>query len=214
MGKHKLVRDDSTYTLSMSDSGPDYAGYTDWKQVAGYFDGDGCVIIKVRKFVLIFYLQWVDTYRPQLQQVSSFIKGLETSKGIYPVTSQDAFSFRITRMNEVLSSAERIVPWSFKKREELQVAIEYYRNMITGNAAAKVMNDQVLGGRRSGRLIEVNLPFTHEEGTRLARRRSGLSEAQLDEIRRLYESSHSSSYALGRKYGVSATTIRNILKDR
>jgi hypothetical protein len=199
-----------------SASNPGYSpgGYADWKQIAGYFDGDGSVIIKIRKFVLIFYLQWVDAYRPQLEQIFSFIRaGQEIPESIYPLPVQNAFSFRITRMQAVLSCAERMAPLAFKKRKELQVLIDYYHNKITGDEAVKVINEQVLSRCRSGRLLEVQLPHTHKDGKRLARRRSNLDDTQLGEIRSQYRSSRASSYTLAKKYGVSPTTIRNISKD-
>jgi hypothetical protein len=168
-----------------------------------------------RRFVLIFYLHWVDAYLPQLEQLASFVRGGEaTPRGLYDLPGQNASSFRITRMSEVLSIAEKIAPWTYKKRRGLQVVIGYYRNSITGDTATKIMNEKVLSRYRSGRIVEVSLPYTYDEEKRLARRRSGLSDKQLDEIRGLYLSSRASSYELAISYGVSATTIRNIAKHR
>jgi hypothetical protein len=197
---------------SMSDQSKALVNYADWKQIAGYFDGDGCVLIKIRKFGLIFYLQWVDAYRPQLDQITSFfLTSKKIPNRIYSYPEQDAFSFRITRMRDVLTCAERMAPWTFKKRRELQVVIEFYHNKMTANEAARIMNEQVRSGCRSGKLLNVQLPFTYKEGKRLGRR-SGLTDAQLREIRIRHELPGASSYRLSSVYGVSATTIRDILK--
>jgi hypothetical protein len=187
----------------------------DWKQVAGYFDGDGCIIMRIGKFVLIFYLHLGRRLLGTARTIASFVNGGESRiRGPYDLPGQDAHSFRITRMREVLSIAEKIAPWTFKKRRELQVVIDYYRNVITGDAAAKIMNEQFLSRCRSGRIVEVSLPYTRDDGKRLARGRLGLSDKQLDEIRSLYLSSDVSSYELAIRYGVSDTTIRNIAKRR
>src|SRR5208283_5504746 len=94
---------------SMSDQSFALVNHADWKQIAGYFDGDACVLIKIRKFGLIFYLQWVDAYRPQLDQIASFfLTSKKIPNRIYSYPEQDAFSFRITRMRDVSTCAERM----------------------------------------------------------------------------------------------------------
>jgi len=44
-------------------------GYRSWAQVAGYFDGDGCVLIRPRKYAIAFAIEWADTSLPQIKQL-------------------------------------------------------------------------------------------------------------------------------------------------
>ena len=48
-------------------------GYSSWRQVAGYFDGDGNVGLEIVKRVLHFRLRFVDTARPQVDSIKSFL---------------------------------------------------------------------------------------------------------------------------------------------
>ena len=60
--------------------------YDDWRQVAGYFDGDGSSDFKIGKRVVFVRFHMVDNYRPQLEAVKSFLNGqgirTETMHGI------------------------------------------------------------------------------------------------------------------------------------
>ena len=47
-------------------------------RIAAYFDGDGSVSIRVRKFTLTFSLEFSESYLPQLVQVRAFL----TAEGI------------------------------------------------------------------------------------------------------------------------------------
>jgi hypothetical protein len=48
------------------------AGYSDWRQVAGY-DGDGGEELRIGKFVIRFAITWTDAYLPQLQHIQTFL---------------------------------------------------------------------------------------------------------------------------------------------
>ncbi len=188
--------------------------YTSWRQVAGYFDGDGSVIVRIRQFVLIFYLQWSDHNKPQLDQINDFIHETnQVSTRIYPIRTLDAFHLQVTRRDSVVKIAGKLLPFSFKKRRELEVVVDYYNNRITGNKAISMINEQVRKGFRSGEILKANLPYTHADGSRRARRRSKLSDEALEQIADEYREKRSSIAELALAYGKARSTIRKIVSS-
>lgn len=125
--------------------------------------------MKLRKFVVIFYLHWVDTSEPHIQQLQAFLQAHGISAGrIYRLKSQHAYSLRISKTSSVLEVAKRLMHLTYKKRSELQIVIDYYTNHITGNEAVARMNAEVVSGSRSAGLVKADLPLARTEGKKLA----------------------------------------------
>ena len=186
-------------------------GHHDWGQVGGYYDGDGCVIVRVRQFVVIFCLQWTDCSREQLDQVDRLLHSLGgISTKIYHDAQRAAYHLMVTKQDSVLRLAQMILPFTFKKRVELRVVVDYYRDRISGNEAIALMNEQIEKGIRSANLLSVSLPLTHTKAVKRARRRFNLTDAQVDEIQEKGRTGHSVS-DLALIYGKSPLTIRKIL---
>jgi hypothetical protein len=55
--------------------------YNGWRQVAGYFDGDGSVTVHIGKLTLDFGLQFTDNYHPQLEQLQYFLETHQVKTG-------------------------------------------------------------------------------------------------------------------------------------
>lgn len=71
---HSDARDETVRQVALEQ-------YRSWRQVGGYFDGDGNVGLEVVKYVLRFKLRFSDTWRPQIETVQSFFhaKGIDTT---------------------------------------------------------------------------------------------------------------------------------------
>lgn len=187
--------------------------YNSWGQVGGYYDGDGCVIVRIRQYVLIFYLEWVDHCREQLAQVDDFLHlRANISSRIYRIPTLDAYHLRVTRQASVIGIVEKMIPYTYKKRTELQLVVDYYANRITGNQAISLINAQIRKGFRSADYLSADLPLTHVEAVRRARRRSGLSDADIVAILREHEVGVPIS-ELARVYRKTFPTIRKIVAD-
>ncbi len=191
----------------------DSLGYNDWRQVGGYFDGDGCVIVQIRQFVLILYLQWTDGCREHLEQIDRFLHSIQgISTRIYRDAVYDAYHLMVTRQDSVLRIAKEMLPFTFKKKVELEVVVDYYGDRITGNEGIALLNQQIERGFRSANKISANLPLTHKKAVARARRRSNLTDFQVEEIHRMYGNGCSVS-ELALAYGKSAASIRKIVTN-
>jgi len=101
--------------------------YTSWRQVAGYFDGDGAVYVSVKRFVLRVKLCFYDVWKPQLESVRDFLisKGISTNRlaaqdrpltRVWYLTLSDTAHIRVV--------IQKIMPFTSKKRGDLLVALD------------------------------------------------------------------------------------------
>jgi hypothetical protein len=118
----------------------------------------------------------------------------------------------VTRQDSVLRIAKEMLPSTFKKRVELQVVVDYYCDKITGNEGIALLNEQIERGFRSANKISASLPLTHNKAVARARRRSNLSDFQVEEICRKYGNGCLVS-ELALAYGKSAASIRKIVTN-
>lgn len=153
---------------------PDCPGYSSWEQVAGYFDGDGNVGLEVVKRVIRFKLRFVDTWRPQVSSIASFLKecGIRSSKIGKDVKKSGnwhpGYRLDITEVRSVIEAAKAMLPHTVKKREELRAVLDYLDGRSTGNDVIKVFNEETKSGRRRGKVREEKVPYHRAEGLRLS----------------------------------------------
>ena len=199
--------------------------YTSWRQVSGYFDGDGNVGLEVVKRVLRIRLRFVDTWKPQVESIKLFMERsrIHTSrvgrdqKDVW----QAAYRLDIAEVRSVLRAAKSMLPFSVKKSEDLRIAIEYLEGRITGNQAIEAFNAEVRSGRRRGKVRDAVLPLTREEGVRQSKRENAATARAAyavhadnliqDEIRRDHQELKLGHIRLSKKYGYSVHVIRRIL---
>jgi hypothetical protein len=100
-------------------------GYQDWRQVAGYSDGDGINHVYHSGYTLRFTVTWCDSSLQQLMQLREFI----ASCGIRPAPkitfTSGAHVLIIGIQAEVLKTACELLPFVFKKRDEFQTIVDY-----------------------------------------------------------------------------------------
>jgi hypothetical protein len=205
------------------------AHYTSWKQVAGYFDGDGNVGLEVVKRVLRFKLRFVDTWRPQVESIAKFLakSGIrcgDLGKGEKRGNWQAAYRLDVIEVKSVLAAAKAMVNNCVKKRLELETLVDYLEGRITGNRAIAVFNESVRSGRRRGRIRVEDIPYTRDEGLRVvqlenARRARAAYAVNVslgiqEQIRKDHVERKLGFIRPGMKYGYSVSVIRRILGVR
>ncbi len=62
-----------------------------------------------------------------------------------------------------------MLPFVFKKREELKAVVDYLGSRITGTEFVDVLNESVRIGNRTGRIRIVHIPYTRRSGQALRR---------------------------------------------
>jgi len=96
------------------------AGYASWRQVSGYFDGDGNVGIEVVKRVLRFRIRLVDTWKGQVESIWQFLR----SHGIHASSVgrdekerwQAACRLDVTEIRSVMRAARAMPNFTVKER--------------------------------------------------------------------------------------------------
>lgn len=200
--------------------------YTDWRQVAGYFDGDGSPNFYVGKRVLHPSLGFADNYRPHIMMIRRFLisEGLSVHKATHD--RGGAWKLGVAEDDGVRKMASEMLPHLFKKRDEVKAVLGYLDNKITGNQLAGVFNEKVEQGSRTGKVRIVDMPYTREEGRGLSIQERGhhakdlgekarkLSNETLEQIREDIISGKAGNGELAKKYGVSGATISRAVFGR
>jgi hypothetical protein len=195
--------------------------YDSWRQVAAYFDGDGSVSIRVRTFTLTFSLEFAESYLPQLLQIRDFLsperihaRPIKIQRRSEHITN---YALTVYSQREVLLVCKKILPFAFKKEWDIQTAIDYLGDRITGDEAIRRLNVSIESGRREGLVRKTCIPFRKSEGINMAAmiggRRSGASRAklsreQVEALRHIREKSGRSYAELARMFKVSSDVVR------
>jgi len=200
--------------------------YHSWRQVAGYFDGDGNVGLEVVKRALRFKLRYVDTWKPQIVSIAIFLErhdlrfskiGRDEKTGNW----QPAYRLDITEVKSVLTAARAMLRYTVKKRAELQIVIDYLEGRITGNTAIASFNAEVRSGRRRGKIRAEAVPYTRQDGLRLSKLENArkaratyavhVSPEVQESIRKDHQVLKLGQMRLSKKYGYSLHVIRRVL---
>lgn len=114
-----------------------------------------------------------------------------------------------------------MLPHCVKKAEDLRIAIDYLEGRIAGNQAIARINEEVRIGRRSGYILNRDLPYTRAEGLRLAQLENAknarkayavnVSSEVRDKIQRDHRVLKLGHVRLSKRYGYSTRVIRRIL---
>jgi hypothetical protein len=194
-------------------------GYCDWRQVAGYSDGDGSNHVYYSRFTLRFTVTWCDSSLQQLTQLREFI----ASCGIRPspkiTFTSGAHVLIIGIQAEVLKTARELLPFVFKKRDEFQTIVDYLEDRITGTEVFQRFKAfQDLGIREKSRYPsngEINIPYRRSEGQVLGKSAGGrppiLKRAQILEIQYSHNVLGRTLKCLAAEFGVSPSTVKSAL---
>lgn len=206
--------------------GSSHTGYSKWEQVSGYFDGDGGLGITVWESTIQLLISWSDTDQEQLEHVAEFlIKRRIIPEGPYlrrgRGKSNDAYNLLISVKGGALVALKCMRPFVDKKRGQVEAAIDYLEDRITGEEFIKRIDLEVERKKRraprrpflSGR----SCPCTKSEGLR---KRSDLAAAKLrlklglnfdektiEEIRNAVFRDKKPISQVAKQYGVSSNSI-------
>jgi len=147
--------------------------YHSWRQLAGYFDGDGAVYISVRIFVLKIRLCFYDVWKPQLEAIKRFLeeKGIPTRRlAAQHKKYGDVWYLTVSDPIHIKTVIRRMLPLSCKKRGDMLVALNYLNNKVTAEEAIVKLNELVRDKRRSGFIRNVGIPYTREDGIAVGQR--------------------------------------------
>jgi hypothetical protein len=195
--------------------------YGSWREVAGYFDGDGCVGFAVGSYVLRFPLSWADNSVGQLAQLRNFLISRKIRVGT--ITNSEAQRLEIGAQDAILQAADQMIKYSGKKSYELSIARDYLLNRINGTEAVERLNQAIIAGEREGKIRHVNLPWTRIEGKSLQHRiaveksvqvNTTLTSAMIEGIISEYRPYKMSQARLAVKYGTSRSSVARVLKAK
>ena len=201
-------------------------GYSSWRQVSGYFDGDGSVSLEVVKYVLRFRVRFADTWKPQMDSIRSFLirHGIRAT-GVNRDNAKDplpAYRVEVGAVGSVLEVARFMLPFCVKKAEDLGITIDYLEGRITADEAVAKFNEEVRRGRRSGFIRESSMPYKRAQGIRLKQLENArkaraayavyVSPDVRDKIREDHAKLKVGFISLSKKYGYSPSVIRRILR--
>jgi hypothetical protein len=151
--------------------------YGSWRQVAGYFDGDGNFSItdlSNQPFKLGLQIIFTDQSQEQISMLRTFL----VKRGIIPsnvlkTSKGTASMIAIGTFDGVLAAAIAMLPYLFKKSNEAIAVIDYYEGRISGNDLVAIFKQEVEAGRRERRnhTVKIDVPYTYVEGDAMMKMR-------------------------------------------
>lgn len=195
-------------------------GYTTWEQVAGYFDGDGSPKVHVGDVTLHVTVCWSDQDKELLEHISLLLtgRGVTPRMGEFRHGTGVYYELTVTEGGgNALLVLKSMLPFLDKKWSQIDAAISYLENRITGDAFIEVLNEAVLSKRRSSWIIEAKMPHTKNIAIRLARTKGRpggrkLTPEEIHESRQLRETFGLTYRKLGEIYGIAESTMFRALK--
>ena len=178
----------------------------------------------IQMFTLGMHLELSENWRPQLQEVETFLigEGIRTYIPTKTLAGR-AHVLKILRTPSVIGAARNMLPFAFKKRLELKTLIDYYNDLITGNQVIEIFNSEVTSGKRVGKIREGRIPYVYSVGRRRAleltmqlanqANRIILPESTLAAIVRDRRLLGLGAEGLAVKYGLSRSVIRRVLRE-
>lgn len=220
-----MRRSDESLGAGAAEGSPSSEQYISWKQVSGYFDGDGNVGVEVVRYILKFKLRFSDTWRRQIESVRTFLnrEGISTSAVWHERRDGrlEAFRVEVSAVSGVLRASKAMLPFCVKKAEDLRILVEYLEGRLSGNEAIERFNEEVRVGRRSGFVRELTLPYTRADGLRIKKHANAsraraahvvhVGMATQREIKTDHWKHRLSFVKLSKKYGYSVSVIRRVL---
>lgn len=187
-------------------------GYSTWEQVAGYFDGDGSPKVHVGVFTLHVTVSFSDQDRELLEHISGFLsaRGAICRTGEFHRGSSVYHELTVTEGGNALLVLKSMLPFLDKKWSQVNGAVLYLENKISGDEFIKVLNEAVIAKRRSSSIIGAQMPYTkgRAKGMRNPRPQSRLlKREEVKEAKQKRDTLGLTYRELAKIYGVDAGTI-------
>jgi hypothetical protein len=208
--------------LEESEAATAIPDYQSWSQLAGYFDGDGCMSIRKTSvgipFTLEIALEFSDQSERQIRMIKRFLesRGIKTSRLSF---RRGAWRVAVGTREGVTNVLESMIPYLFKKRNEAIKCLAYLSDKITGNDLQEFLSMSVKKGDREKVGKRADLPWTRSEGIRLghayvssyAGRKPAFSPEEEAKILERYESGTSQT-SIARSLDVSRHRVQSALR--
>jgi hypothetical protein len=193
--------------------------YTTWEQVAGYFDGDGSLKVHTGVYALPIGVSWTDQDSEQIEHVKEFLarEGVIGRMGETRQRGQTYYELHVAQSGKALVALKRMLALVDKKESQVRAGIDYLENRITGEQFTEKLNEAVRLGKRSSPIRNLKMPYTKEEGVRLARANARLGKGRAltaGQIRAMKEDRDSLGLTfreLSNIYGVAPSTAQRSL---
>ena len=195
--------------------------YTTWEQVAGYFDGDGSLKVHTGVYALPIEVSWTDQDSKQIEHVKEFLamEGVIGRMGETRQRGKTYYELHVAQSGKALVALKRMLPLVDKKESQVRAGIDYLENRITGEQFIEKLNEAVRLGKRSSPIRNLKMPYTKEQGVRLARSNPRLGKGRAlpaEQIRAMKKDRDSFGLTfceLSKIYGVAPSTARKIVSQ-
>jgi hypothetical protein len=150
--------------------------YKSWRQVAGYFDGDGTIAtsdISNRPYKISLSLVFIDQSVDQIANIRDFLhKHKNRTSNILKTVKGSANIVVVSEYKSVKRTLRSMIPFLCKKENEARAALDYYVGKSTGNQMLAVFKQEVEAGRRERhpRKVALDVPYNRIEGDRIMKR--------------------------------------------
>ncbi len=123
-------------------------GYSSWRQVAGYFDGDGTIGIRKTSrgvpFTLNPVIQFTDQSKGQIEMLKRFLESHGTKTG--KIWFNRAWRVEAGTIEGLLRALTFMLPFLYKKAGEAEATIKYLEGGITENQLQQILEHAVKVG--------------------------------------------------------------------
>jgi len=187
-------------------------GYSTWEQVAGYFDGDGSPKAHVNVYTITMGVSWADKDIEIIQHVAQFLhhRGVFGNIGKFRTGDRTYYELEVSEGNNALIALKGMLPHLDKKWSQVNGAVDYLENRITGDEFIAVLNEAVRTKKRSSALITRSMPYKKCEGRILRGGRPhmrALTRDQVETIKHDKEALGLPYTELAKIYNVHPSTI-------
>jgi hypothetical protein len=199
------------------------SGYNNWSAIAGFFDGDGGLDVEVRSYTLHWVLNFVDNWPPQLFQIKQFMESEGIKVGALRRSGRGGYKIEVAAIDSLQRCALAMLEGRnlFKKKQELELMLDYFSGRKTGDEVVRVLNEEVTAGIRIGKVRGSGVPYTYFEGKRIYKKghvwnslsQSALKPFEKETVRKRYAKEGMTIYQLASIYRVSPSTIFRTVRD-
>lgn len=138
-----------------------------WEWVAGFFDGEGSICYRLQMNSIGFELNIAQKYKPLLDEVASFLANEGIDCGVYPSKTDNVPKLFIRGKDNIKGFLEKVRPFLSLKGKQAGATMDYLEDEISGDKFVQIMNEEVIAGRRSGKLRKLpSQTQTHEQSVR------------------------------------------------
>jgi hypothetical protein len=124
-----------------------------WEWIAGFYDGEGSILITIRKNSIAFEVTLSQKYRPLLECVQEFLNSNGIASSLYDRGT--AYNLSVHSTDGIKRMLEAMLPYLRLKGIQARAVLDYQNDRISGDDVVRIFNGEVLAGRRKGMLRQL-----------------------------------------------------------